>query len=64
MIVLAYQPTSYREFKRVIKFAYENAADAIEIRGEKLNEKELKKNIHKKIFQKKKFSPKNFQSPS
>ncbi len=43
MIVLAYQPTSYREFKRVIKFAYENAADAIEIRGEKLNEKELKK---------------------
>lgn len=43
MIILSYQPSSFREFKKVVDFAHKNGAGIIEIRGEKISEKELKK---------------------
>lgn len=41
MIVLSYQPHSYRDFRRIVKYAIDNGADLFEVRGEKIKEKEL-----------------------
>jgi len=50
MIVLSYQPVSYREFKKVIKCGLEFGADILEIRGEKINHKELIKILNSPLF--------------
>ncbi len=41
MIVLSYQPKSFREFRKVLRYAEAQNADILEIRGEKLSHKEL-----------------------
>jgi len=52
MIVLSYQPVSYREFKKVIKCGLEFGADILEVRGEKINHKELIKILNDKTLPK------------
>lgn len=52
MIVLSHQPKSYKEFKKVLTYAFENSADIIEVRGERLNEKELIKILKDKSINK------------
>jgi 3-dehydroquinate dehydratase/shikimate dehydrogenase len=52
MIVLSYQPKNFREFKKALRYAIENNADLIEVRGEKLNEKELLKILSEKSLPK------------
>ncbi len=48
MIVLSYQPETYREFKKVIEYGLEYGADLLEIRGEKIKDKELIKILSNK----------------
>lgn len=50
MIVLSYQPKSFREFKNIIKYGNDHGADLIEVRGEKIKEKELIKILSNKTF--------------
>ena len=52
MIVLSYQPKTFREYKKAIRYAIENGADIIEVRCEKLNEKELLKILSEKSLPK------------
>ncbi|MCR4417831.1 MAG: type I 3-dehydroquinate dehydratase [Ignavibacteria bacterium] len=52
MIVLSYQPKTYREFRKALKYGLEHKADLIEVRGEKLNEKELNKILSDKSLPK------------
>ncbi|MCX8057144.1 MAG: type I 3-dehydroquinate dehydratase [Ignavibacteria bacterium] len=41
MLVLSCQPKNYREFKKIVKYGFEHGADLIEVRGEKIKDKEL-----------------------
>lgn len=52
MIVLSYQPESFREFKKVINYGRKFGADILEIRGEKINHKELIKVLNDNSFPK------------
>lgn len=52
MIVLSYQPKTFREFKKALQYGIENGADLLEVRGEKLNEKELLKILSEKSLPK------------
>ncbi|MGB9664411.1 MAG: type I 3-dehydroquinate dehydratase [Ignavibacteria bacterium] len=52
MIVLSYQPKTFREFKKALQYGLENGADLLEVRGEKLNEKELLKILSEKSLPK------------
>ncbi len=52
MIVLSYQPKSYREIKKVIEYGHKFGADLLEIRGERINHKELIKILNSTSFPK------------